>query len=139
MISRWHPRIRNDDGIAAQFSAILFQKGPQAAASNFFFALNYKDQVTGQIRPGFQIRLNCLYVSQMLPFVVRCAAGKKGSPDHPGLKWRRLPKFKRLRWLHVIMTIDQKTRPAAAIRGSSRGFCDYDRIAFGRAKPSVQA
>src|SRR5205814_180439 len=100
--------VGNDDGVAAEFGTVVYQKRRQAFAADFLFALDNKRQVAGQLRSRLQIRLDGFEVSEVLAFVVAGAAGEEGAAFDARLERRRFPKIERLGGLHVVMAVNQK-------------------------------
>src|SRR4051794_23343165 len=76
-------------------------------------------------------------MSQMLAFIVTGSAPEQRSPINARLKGWRLPKLKRFGRLHVVVPIDQKMRSRR--RAFAKSPREDNRIAFGRAKPRLQA
>src|SRR5689334_2761866 len=93
---------------------MLRQKLAQVATAHFLLAFDQEGEVTRQLRPGLEISLNRVEMSQVLAFVVAGATRKQGPALNAWLKRGRLPKLKGLCRLHIVMPVDQEM---GALRG----------------------
>lgn len=73
----------------------------------------------------------------MLAFVIASAAPEQRTSLDARFERRRLPKFKRLGWLHIVMAIDEEMRTSHG--ALAKGPRENDGIAFGRAEPRAQS
>ena len=104
-----------------QLRAVLLQKGREAAAADFFLALDDEGQVARQLGAGLEIRFNGLEVREVLAFVVAGAAAEERAAGDARLEGRRFPELERLGRLHVVMAIDHEMRAAAQPCALARG------------------
>src|SRR5262245_61829089 len=74
---------------------------------------------------------------QVLALIVGGSAGKERPPLNPRFERGRLPEFERLRWLNIVVSVNKEMRLPPP-RTESWRLGHYDRIAFRRAKPSLQ-
>src|ERR1022692_4169786 len=112
MFRAGHAGVGNDDGFAFEFAAVGFEKGGHAFTADFFLTFNQESQIAGQRRAGFEIGLDGLEMRKKLALIVRAAAREEVASLDARLKRRRFPKVERLRWLHVVMAIDNVVRLA---------------------------
>ena len=105
-------------------------------AADLLLALQHERQVAGQLRAGLEIGLDGFEVGEVLALVVAGAAGVQKTAGDARLERRRLPEFKGLGRLHVIVAIDHEVRPAGA--AFSGGSCHDDRMAGGFDQPGLQ-
>src|ERR1035437_1701707 len=108
---------------------MLFQKGRETRAANFFFTFDDEGEVAGQGRAGFEIGFDGFEVCEILTFVVARAAREHRAPDDARLERWRFPEFERLGRLDVVVAVnDIVWLPAFARlrRGKSWGLGDDD-------------
>ncbi len=142
MIGIRHPGVRNDDGIAGEFTAMGFKEFREVRAADFLLAFDDEGQITGQGSSRFEIGFNGFEVREVLAFVVGRAAGEKRSARDARLERRRFPQFKRLRRLNIVVPVNHEVRfPAFATlwRGKSWGLGDDDGMAGGRTNRRFKA
>src|SRR5690349_550897 len=98
-----HSSIGNDDGITTEFLAVRFEERRKMGASHLLFALDQEREIAREFCPGFKVSLDGFEMGEMLAFIVARSTPEKRSTFDSSFEWRRLPKFKRLRRLHVVM------------------------------------
>ncbi len=137
-----HAGVRNDDGVAKQFAAVCFEKVREARAADLLLAFDDERQIARQLRAGFQIRLDCLQMREVLTLVISRAARENFTSNDARLKRRRRPQIKRLRRLHVVMAVNHVMRPAVgrtSSRAARRRFGQNNWMAFRRTYFRVQS
>ena len=131
LVGRGHAGVRDDEGFALQFRAVLAQEFGQVRAADLLLALDDEGEVAGQGGAGLEIGFDGLEVGEVLAFVISAAAGEEVAAFHAGFEGRGLPEFERLGRLDIVVAVHNVVGLAGA--GGARGFGDDDGMAGGGA------
>src|SRR4029077_8534834 len=74
------------------------------------FAFDYQMQIHRQLAMLLNRFLNSENVRKDLSFVVRGAPREHVTVLQDRLEWRGIPKFQRIRWLHIVMAVNHNRR-----------------------------
>ncbi len=113
----------------------------QADAAGLFFALNHQRDGAGRTARNFVPRAERFKEHHHLPLVIHGAARNDAlavrAIKQLWIKWRAVPQFNGVRWLHVVMTVEEDARCAASARPWMRG--KHHRVADGRHACSIES
>ena len=132
-----HAGVRNNHAVALEVALLLFEKIDQRLAADLLLALDDKRQVARQLGAGFEVCLDRLDVSEVLPLVVARAAGVQVASANLRIERRCGPQLQRIRRLHIVVAVDEKMRPAAG--ALARGGQRDDRVAVSLVYPGLQS
>ena len=133
------PVVRDDNGVAAQFPDVLFEKVFEMFAADFLLAFDDEGEIAGQRSAGLQVGFDGVEMGEMLALVIDGATGKERAALDARLERRRFPKVERLGRLHVVVAVHHKVRSGRAACFRPRRLGDDNGVAFGRAEARLEA
>ena len=113
--ARDHSGIRDNCHVTFERVPIFAEKRTQIRTANFLFPFDHQMQIHRQLTMLLDRFLNSENVRKNLAFVVRGATRKNVAVLQHRLERRRVPKFQRIRRLHVVMAVNQNRRMTGSV------------------------